>query len=223
MNKAIGGLVSAVFYGGKLETGDRRIPECFSCVPSPIESEVTWLDTGVLGEKAHSRGGKSKFNEAEADEIIRLLKTIESDDAFCNGLLDTASYDKEPTIGVICMYLEQKRFLKRKFASQNWRDDFRETVKIDTVDSYQGKENRIIILSLTRSDAERSPGFLRSGNRVNVAISRAMDRLIIVGDMRVWSGKNSHYGLGKVASYIRDRQDERSFSILSACKQKGGR
>ncbi|WP_414433223.1 AAA domain-containing protein [Alcanivorax sp. IL2] len=223
MNKAIGGLVSTVFYGGRLETGDRRIPECFSRAPLPIKSEVTWLDTGVLGEKAYSKGNKSKFNEAEADEIISLLKKIESDDVFCKGLLDTVSDEKEPTIGVICMYSEQKRFLKRKFAAQNWRDDFRETVKIDTVDSYQGKENRIIILSLIRSDPERTPGFLRSDNRVNVAMSRAMERLVIVGDMRVWSGKNSHYGLGKVAAYIRDRQGEGSFNILPASKQKGGK
>lgn len=225
MNKAIGGLVSAVFYGGRLETGERRIPECFSYAPSPIKSEVTWLDTGVLGEKAHSKegGSKSKFNEVEADEIISLLKVIENDDVFCKGLLDTVSDDKEPTIGVICMYSEQKRFLKRKFAAQNWRDDFRATVKIDTVDSYQGKENRIIILSLTRSDPERTPGFLRSDNRVNVAMSRAMERLVIVGDMRVWSGNNSHYGLGKVASYIRDRQGEGSFNIRPASKQKGGK
>ena len=225
MNKAIGGLVSSVFYSGRLETGERRIPDCFSCAPQIIKSEVTWLDTGVLGERAHHKSGsnKSKFNESEADEIISMLKAIENDDAFCNGLLDTVSDDKEPTIGVICMYSEQKRFLKRKFAAQNWSDEFRATVKIDTVDSYQGKENRIIILSLTRSDAERTPGFLRSDNRVNVAMSRAMERLVIVGDMRVWSGKNSHYGLGKVASYIRDHQGQSSFDVLPASKQKGGK
>ncbi|ROU00074.1 nuclease [Marinobacter sp. R17] len=225
MNKAIGGLVSSVFYGGRLETGERRIPDCFSYAPSEIRSEVTWLDTGVLGERAHHKGGanKSKYNELEAEEIVSLLKAIENDDEFCSGLLDTVSDDKEPTIGVICMYAEQKRFLKRKFAAQNWSDEFRATVKIDTVDSYQGKENRIIVLSLTRSDAERTSGFLRSDNRVNVAMSRAMDRLVIVGDMRVWSGKNGHYGLGRVASYIRDHQEQSGFDILPASKQKGGK
>jgi superfamily I DNA and/or RNA helicase len=68
-------------------------------------------------------------------------------------------------------------------------------VKVDTVDSYQGKENPIVILSLVRNNADgpqRSgaatvrEGFLSRSNRINVSISRAMDRLVIVGSNARW-------------------------------------
>lgn len=68
-------------------------------------------------------------------------------------------------------------------------------VKVDTVDSYQGKENPIVILSLVRNNADGPPqsgaatvreGFLSRSNRINVSISRAMDRLVIVGSNARW-------------------------------------
>ncbi|MFA0173504.1 C-terminal helicase domain-containing protein, partial [Vibrio splendidus] len=92
----------------------------------------------------------------------------------------------EAAVGVICMYGEQKRIIRQKFKEIEWEDDFKELVKIDTVDSYQGKENRIIILSVTRSSRDKKPKFLRTPNRINVAISRAMDRLMIVGSTHMW-------------------------------------
>ena len=56
-----------------------------------------------------------------------------------------------------------------------WLGSARRLVKIDTVDSYQGKENRIIILTTVRNNKGLRPGFLRSPNRINVAMSRAMN------------------------------------------------
>lgn len=67
---------------------------------------------------------------------------------------------------------------------------------------YWGKENRIIILSLTRSDNQRSPGFLRTPNRINVAMSRAMDRLLIVGNADMWKTHNKDKPLGQVISLM---------------------
>ena len=112
----------------------------------------------------------------------------------------------ELPIGIICMYAEQKKRLRRKVAEQSWGDDFKSLLRIDTVDSYQGKENRLVILSITRSDAKQSPGFLRSPNRINVGLSRAMDRLVIVGNSEMWKGKNKHYPLGKVFDYMDQRR-----------------
>ena len=68
-------------------------------------------------------------------------------------------------------------------------------VKVDTVDSYQGKQNPIVILSLVRNNADGPQqsgvatvreGFLSRSNRINVSISRAMDRLVIVGSNARW-------------------------------------
>jgi superfamily I DNA and/or RNA helicase len=57
---------------------------------------------------------------------------------------------------------------------------------VGTVDSYQGKENRIIILSVVRNDISKSIGFLTDPERINVAMSRAKDRLIIVSSTAMW-------------------------------------
>ena len=59
------------------------------------------------------------------------------------------------------MYGEQKRIIRQKFNEIDWNDDFKSLVKIDTVDSYQGKENRIIILSVTRSSSDKKPKFFK--------------------------------------------------------------
>ncbi|WP_180559256.1 AAA domain-containing protein [Arsenophonus endosymbiont of Apis mellifera] len=218
MQQPIGDLVSNVFYGDVLQTGNRSIPRCFNIAPDQLKSIVTWINTGVLGEKAFHKEDelrKSLSNQAEITEIITILRSIESDYDFCQSLLDEVG-DEEPVIGVICMYSEQKRMLHKEFHSQNWRDDFLSMVKIDTVDSYQGKENRIVIVSLVRSNAEHSPGFLKLPNRINVAMSRAMDRLIIIGDLRMWFGKNSELPLGKVVSYIQSRQTNKQYIIKEA-------
>jgi superfamily I DNA and/or RNA helicase len=101
------------------------------------------------------------------------------------------------------MYAEQKRLIRQKFNQELWSEGFKELVKIDTVDSYQGKENRIIILSLTRSDPEFwSPGFLQTPNRINVAMSRAMDRLLIIGNRDMWSKHNKDKPLAHVVAYM---------------------
>ncbi|HBI7869321.1 TPA: hypothetical protein K8223_004935, partial [Escherichia coli] len=114
----------------------------------------------------------------------------------------------EAAIGIICMYGEQKRIIRQKFNEFDWNDDFKSLVKIDTVDSYQGKENRIIILSVTRSSGDKKPKFLKTPNRINVAISRAMDRLLIVGSTHMWTGSNRQLPLGKVLDYISDKSSE---------------
>lgn len=224
MQPPIGDLVSEVFYGGELMTGARPVPECFSNAPDVIGSIVTWLDTGVLGKQAnHSeqQGSTSLVNHAEANSIIKMLKDIESDMEFSSALVEEMTETMEPPIGIICMYSEQKKLVRKKFAEKTWSEDFKKLVKIDTVDSYQGKENRIVIVSLTRSSADLSPGFLRLPNRINVAMSRAMDRLVIVGDMSMWAGRNADLPLGKVATYIQERQDGERYRITSVVNAKG--
>ncbi|MDH1405068.1 AAA domain-containing protein [Pseudomonas putida] len=219
MQPAIGDMVSDVFYDGFLETGKRPIPAHFDQVPDCLKNVCTWLDTGALGNMAHHqspKGSSSLTNQTEADSIIQLLKEIEQKSEFSDGLINEMSQTQEPSIGIICMYGEQKKLVRRKFAEQNWPDAFRRLVKIDTVDSYQGKENRIVIISLTRSWPDQIPGFLASPNRVNVALSRAMDRLVIVGDMRMWAGKNAKLPLGRVSTFIRQRQHEMGYAIRPA-------
>ena len=222
MADPIGNLVSQTFYEGKLENGDRPIPDIYHSAPSVIQNVVTWLDTSSLGSRSlhQSDRGVSIYNRCEADQIIQLLKQISSNDNFVSDLSKLTGKG-EAAIGVICMYGEQKRVLRQKFNQENWSEGFKSIVKIDTVDSYQGKENRIIILSLTRSDKRQSPGFLRTPNRINVAMSRAMDRLIIVGDKSMWTGSNKLLPLGQVVSYMTEKGESDGYTFVSA--QLGGK
>ena len=114
------------------------------------------------------------------------------------------------------MYGEQKRILRHKFNEVAWSDEFKELVKIDTVDSYQGKENRIIILSITRSDKSQNPGFLRTPNRINVALSRAMDRLILVGASDMWRTKNKELPLGKITALMIEKGEKFGYQFASS-------
>lgn len=224
MAQPIGDLVSQCFYKGELATGQRKIPDIYQDVPKALQSVVTWLDTTPLGKASHHAKSKagSLSNRGEADEIISLLKEIASNDNFTKALSKTVK-DGEPAIGVICMYGEQKRLIRRKFNEQSWDDDFKSLVKIDTVDSYQGKENRIIILSITRSCTDLSCGFLRLPNRINVALSRAMDRLVVVGALQMWRGKNANKPLGQVAEYMESQTHRSHYNVLNVKpKQRKG-
>jgi superfamily I DNA and/or RNA helicase len=98
-------------------------------------------------------------------------------------------------IGVICAYAAQLELVRHKLQSESLPEAFRRTIKVDTIDSYQGKENLIVLLSLVRNNADGiknrgastiNPGFMAKKNRINVALSRAMDRLVIIGAKASW-------------------------------------
>ncbi len=217
MAPAIGNLVSRTFYEGKLNNGSRVIPDSYRNAPSPLISPVTWLDTSSLGGRAHHQSdrGVSIYNRCEADQVIEILKQISLSGQFLADLTELKEKDNA-LIGVICMYAEQKRLIRQKFNQEIWSEGFKELIKIDTVDSYQGKENRIIILSLTRSDKSWTPGFLRTPNRINVAMSRAMDRLLIIGNVDMWSKHNKDKPLGHVVSYMSDMGEVSGYKFMFA-------
>lgn len=213
----IGNLVSSTFYDGKLNNGPRTIPDIYSDAPHVLRSPVTWLDTSPFADRANHQSdrGVSIYNRCEAEQVIELLKQIADSGQFLSELFNLKDKD-DALIGVICMYGEQKRLIRQKFNQEIWTDGFKELVKIDTVDSYQGKENRIIILSLTRSDKSRNPGFLRAPNRINVAMSRAMDRLLIIGNTEMWKTHNRDKPLGRVISYMKDMGEDAGYKFLTA-------
>jgi serine/threonine protein kinase len=222
MVEPIGNMVSDCFYQGELVTGFREIPDVYESLPNGMKAYTTWLDTAAFGKRAnHDKDGKgsSIANATEVNVIIKLLSGIAQKDDQVESLALQMNKDKgELPIGIICMYAEQKKRLRRKVAEQTWSEQFKSLIRIDTVDSYQGKENRIVILSITRSDTHQSPGFLRSPNRINVGLSRAMDRLVIVGNSEMWKGKNQELPLGKVFDYIEQRslKESNNYSLINA-------
>jgi superfamily I DNA and/or RNA helicase len=193
----IGEIVSQSFYGKRLEHGRAAPIIDLKALPPDLSTPVTWFDTAPFGERAkqadpNHRG--SLTNTVEADVIVNLLKRWSECQPFLIWLDQQASHAH--AIGIICAYSAQRDLVRRKIAQAPIHALLRSALKVDTIDSYQGKENPIVNVSLVRNNWDGPmqhgsrtirPGFLAKPNRINVAISRAMDRLIIVGSLTRWA------------------------------------
>lgn len=193
----IGRLVSSAFYDRALQhgRGDQIIPP--EVLPPELRFPLAWISTDSMGIDAHQARGSvrqgSLQNGAEADVIVSVLKRWSEHEPFL-AWLRSLPHDSR-AIGVICAYASQLDLVRGKLQSESLPETFRRMIKVDTIDSYQGKENLIVILSLVRNNADGvkdrgnptiNPGFLAKKNRINVALSRAMDRLLIVGAKAGW-------------------------------------
>ncbi len=179
---------------------------------------MNWVDTTPLGAHAHeqvSSAGDQRWNELEAKVVMGVLRQIVENHDFMDRITQELE-PGEPAVGIICMYSRQREVLDRMKAEASWLGDARKLVKIDTVDSYQGKENRVVILSTVRNNDRGQVGFLTSPNRINVALSRAMDRLFIVSASAMWSRKNADLPLGRVMSKVQQMSTEGKATTLSA-------
>jgi superfamily I DNA and/or RNA helicase len=106
------------------------------------------------------------------------------------------------------MYSGQKRKIELACARHAWTPKFRRLLRVDTVDAYQGKENALVILSLVRSNTSFAPGHVRSDHRCNVAVSRARERLIIVGDCAMWNAVSEGSPMRRVLNYVRQHPED---------------
>ncbi|WP_425998245.1 AAA domain-containing protein [Caulobacter sp. DWR1-3-2b1] len=197
MLPAIGEIVSRSFYERKLEHGRHKPIIDPAILPLELSSPVVWIDTAPVGERGRQgdpNHRKSLSNTVEADAIVALLKRLGDSEEFVIWL--SAQTAHAHAIGVICAYSAQRDLVRRKLALSSVHQTVREALKVDTIDSYQGKENPIVIVSLVRNNwlgtrangsAVIRPGFLAKPNRINVAMSRAMDRLVIVGSRSRWA------------------------------------
>ena len=176
MHPQIGNFVSQVFYQQEgLTTG---ITEKANSLPiEGFPQAVSYHPTAKYNqqrfEKFHD-GMKSYYNQAEAKVIIQLLKLIDSKNI-------------QAGISVISFYSAQQELIKQLLAKLTLKNI--KHVDVATLDSFQGREQDIIILTLVRS-AEEVKGFdagwyrfFLDLKRLNVALSRAKKRLMIVGDL----------------------------------------
>ncbi len=217
MAPVIGELVSDCFYDGKLQTDRPEPPEYYDLLPESLSKQVAWVDLTPLGKRGFEQSSdddRDRWNTTEARVVMGVLKTIIDSDFM--DFLEEDLPPQEPAIGIICMYGKQREIIDRMKGEAVWLGDARRLVKVDTVDSYQGKENRIIILTTVRNNRELRPGFLRSPNRINVAMSRAMERLIIVGASGMWKGRNAQLPLGRVVAKVETLQSEGKALLFSA-------
>ena len=180
---------SMQFYGGELQTNEG------SGDNSNIKlSSITFFD--LLNTKEYNYNG-SKSNISEATFIVSILEhilkeTLEYEQKMEKRYTDHSDIDSseeeeleeilepfKPNIGIICFYKAQIGLITKKLKEVNL---LRRNIKVDTVDSFQGQEQDIIIISCSRSNPTGQIGFADSPNRLNVAITRAKSALIIVGN-----------------------------------------
>ncbi|CAD8150785.1 unnamed protein product [Paramecium octaurelia] len=165
---------SEYFYQNKLKdhesTNSRNLPTNF------FKNRVLFLD---ILDGQEQKDGTSNINEQEALVIVYLIKSIKEE-------------FPTQTIGVICAYKSQVRYiktlLKQKYQDENFFDS--NTISINTVDSFQGQEEDIILFSCVRSSQTGGIGFLNDGRRMNVALTRAKSALFILGNAITLSKSN---------------------------------
>ncbi|WP_287083694.1 AAA domain-containing protein [Mesorhizobium sp.] len=190
-------LVSEAFYSDiKLKPGRSKPIIGQEALPEGLSRPLVWIETDGLGEAGFEQmdpGSHSRTNKAEADAILAELGRWVEHEPFRDWLLTQEDYPAG--IGIICMYAAQRDLIRRKLRQSSLGYLLDSKIKVGTVDSYQGKENPIIILSLVRNNdygiielgtKRIKEGFLAAPNRINVAASRAMDRLVIVGARKRW-------------------------------------
>lgn len=193
----IGSVVSRAFYDGALTHGRSDPVVDAASLPDELGKPLVWLSTDSLGAQGFQTrdpsGGASLCNPAEAELIVSMIKSWDTHEEFRNWLLGQKRYARP--IGIICTYAAQSHLIRKKLRLSGLSDVLANAINVDTVDSYQGKENPIVILSLVRNNNEGAvergvatirQGFMARANRINVAISRAMDRLLIVGARTRW-------------------------------------
>ena len=206
MHPAIGTLVGECFYQEVgLENGvspsDRQHGLSWCTRP------VVWYSTKARPNHHEVKLGYSRLNQIEVDEVISLLERLETSYAEL-GI-------RGKTVGVITGYLAQKAALRQKISVKSHLWTFINDVEVNTVDAYQGRERDIIIYSVVRSNPKGKIGFLRDDRRLNVALSRARELLIIVGDEDIEfadvRGDNPFY---TVIQHIRSHPNECVLEVL---------
>ncbi len=173
MLRPIGELISKCFYDGGLRSA-RSAESELRCIAQTFPAPVTWYSTARLPGRREKRVGTTYWNESE----LRLVRKL------VNRLQERASVtDERLDVAVISGYGEQARRVQRDLRPHDpkWTHI---VIDVHPVDSFQGQECDVVIYSVTRSNADNDLGFLRSDRRINVAMSRAKDALIIVGDHR---------------------------------------
>lgn len=101
---------------------------------------------------------------------------------FINQWMENNSFENPPSIGLISPYRKQVKLFDELLSTYPNLEKNKELITIQTIDSFQGQERDAIFISLTRSNTDQKIGFLNELRRINVAMTRAKKKLVIIGD-----------------------------------------
>jgi superfamily I DNA and/or RNA helicase len=175
MNDDIMRFSSNYFYGGQLESA----PEVKYRSILDLDTPMVWIDTSAFDISVHEEFvGESfgRINKAEAELTLLALQH------YFEKIGKQRLLDERIDVGIISPYRAQVQLLRRLLLKREYFKPFRRAISVNTVDGFQGQERDVIVISLVRSNDEGQIGFLRDLRRMNVAITRARMKLIILGD-----------------------------------------
>jgi len=171
MHDQIMNFSSRQFYEGSLVSNEKVAQWKVHSEDMPME----FIDTAGTGfVETLDEDSRSTFNKEEGAVLIKHLKE------YMLGLDE--SIKNQLTIGIITPYRAQVACLHQYIEDADLSDEIKLAIKINTVDSFQGQERDVIYISLVRSNEKGEIGFLSDKRRMNVAMTRAKKKLVIVGD-----------------------------------------
>ena len=183
MNEAIMRFSSEWFYHGELEAA----PEVKNRSILDFDSPISWIDTSEMDFKEQFVG--ETFGRINKNEANLLLQQLE---AYINKIGGERILDERIDFGIISPYKAQVQYLRGKIKGSESLRPYRQLFTVNTVDGFQGQERDVIFISLVRANDDGQIGFLRDLRRMNVAITRARMKLVILGDATTL-GKHPFY------------------------------
>ncbi|CAI0438007.1 unnamed protein product [Linum tenue] len=174
MHPSISCFPNSIFYSGKIQDGDNvKSPsyEKKDYLPGPMFGPYSFMNVNG-GREEFDDVGRSRRNMDEVAIVLKLVKNLHKE--------WNRSNEKKLSIGVISPYTAQVIAIKKKLGDEYEREDGF-SVKVKSVDGFQGGEEDIIIIPTVRSNESGSIGFLSNAQRTNVAITRARYCMWILG------------------------------------------
>ena len=184
------------FYGGELEAA----PEIRHRGILDWDTPVTWLDTSEMDFKEEFVG--ETFGRINKEEAGLLLKELE---AYIQRIGGNRILEERINFGLISPYKAQVQYLRGKIKGSASLRPYRSLITVNTVDGFQGQERDVIFISLVRANEEGQIGFLNDLRRMNVAITRARMKLVILGEAATLS---HHAFYKKLLEYVRTINDK---------------
>ena len=194
MNEEIMRFSSDWFYGNQVESA----PEVKYRSILDLDIPMTWIDTSeFMNEELKTQSNhdsslftlhSSLFKEEFVGESFGRINKAEAEltllalEQYFKKIGKARILDERLDVGVISPYRAQVQYLRRLFKKREFFKPYRHLISVNTVDGFQGQERDIILISLVRANDEGQIGFLRDLRRMNVAITRARMKLIILGD-----------------------------------------
>lgn len=151
------------------------------------DTPVVWFDTADCDfEEDQLSESQSRINKKEAELLVEQLQ------AYIEKISKERVLDESIDFGLISPYKSQVQYIRGLIKRNSFFKPFRKLITVHTVDGFQGQERDVIMISLVRANDQGNIGFLNDLRRMNVAITRARMKLIILGDASTLT-KHSFY------------------------------